>query len=89
MRNRIHEQLAAMRIVSGWSFQQLLDKATPDLNARGIKLCKSQLIRRLSGEADLETQVAEVLVDTFRRGGVDATIMWPPRRASFKAKRAA
>lgn len=80
MRNRIHEQLAAMRIRSGWSFQQLLDRATPELESRNIKLCKSQLIRRLSGEQDLETEVAEVLVDTFRNGGFAITIAWPPPR---------
>jgi hypothetical protein len=80
MRNRIHEQLAAMRIASGWSFQQLLDKATPELATHGMRLCKSQLIRRLSGEQDLETVVAEVLTNTFKRGGFSITIAWPPLR---------
>jgi hypothetical protein len=80
MRNRIHEQLAAMRIASGWSFQQLLDKAAPELATHGITLCKSQLIRRLNGQADLETIVAEVLVNTFKKGGFAITIAWPPLR---------
>jgi len=79
MSNRIHEQLAAMRGSSGWSFQELTDRAAPHLKRRGLTLCKSQIIRRLSGAADLSTEEAEALVDTFREGGFAMTIMWPFR----------
>lgn len=78
VRNRIHQQLAAARIYSGWSFQELLDRSK-------LKLDKASLIRKLAGKTPLKTEEAESLADTFRRHGFSITIAWPP----LAAKRAA
>jgi hypothetical protein len=70
VRQHIHEQLAAARIDSGWSFQLLLDRS-------GLDMDKATLIRKLSGAVGLRTEEAEALTNTFRKHGIAVTIRWP------------
>jgi hypothetical protein len=72
--SRIHEQLKAAHVLSGWSVPELLEKS-------GLELHYTSLARKLDGEIDLKTNEAETLVDTFRKHGHPVTIVWPKRAA--------
>lgn len=66
----LHEQIWVVWKQTGWTVNEFLGKS-------GLKLHRTQLMRRLKGETPMRTREAEKLVDALRRNGFDVTLTWP------------
>lgn len=75
---QLHEQIAAAFEKTGWSVAEFREKS-------GIKIDRSQLARRLSGDTPMKTEEAELLVDALRKHGFDVAIAWPPAKKHRRA----
>ncbi len=77
----LHEQIAAVFAKTGWSVAEFLGKS-------GLDMDRSQLQRKLTGQAPMRTREAQALVDTLRKNGVEITIAWPADADDVNIERA-
>lgn len=71
----IPEQLLSALNRSGWSVPELLEKSRLSIDRTG-------LWRKLHGKQRLSFEEVGVLADTFRRHGIEITLVWPKKRAA-------